>query len=199
MKPSNFNLTKTLYALVFALGVFAMGTAQIDANSLFALPSATTAEMNGITSPYIGSLLYNTDDGFIYRYTATGWLKETTSTLTNNNDGTFTYTNEDGQDTLVSFSAADITIVDGDGNFTATNIEAALAELADDIAAGDGDSDPNNELQDLNLTGNTLSLSNPFTAGNSVDLAGYLDNTDDQNAGEVDITDTDDNFTGELQ
>ncbi|MCB0536842.1 MAG: hypothetical protein KDE33_04870 [Bacteroidetes bacterium] len=41
----------------------------------------------------------------------------------------------------------------------------------------DADADPNNEIQDLSLSGNTLSLSGDAT---TVNLAPYLDNTDDQ-------------------
>lgn len=49
--------------------------AQIDANSVTGTPTATTAEMNAIVGPNIGSVLYNTDDDAIYRYTSTGWQK----------------------------------------------------------------------------------------------------------------------------
>lgn len=52
-------------------------TAQIDAFSVTGTPTATTAEMNAILTPLpnIGSVLYNTDDDAIYRYTSTGWQK----------------------------------------------------------------------------------------------------------------------------
>ena len=52
---------------------------QIDANSVMGTPTATTAEMNAILTPLpnIGSVLYNTDDDAIYRYTSTGWQKNT--------------------------------------------------------------------------------------------------------------------------
>lgn len=52
-------------------------TAQIDANSVMGMPTATTAEMTAIAGPAIGSVLYNTDDDSIYRYTSTGWQKAT--------------------------------------------------------------------------------------------------------------------------
>ncbi|MDX1326067.1 MAG: hypothetical protein R3299_00085, partial [Arenibacter sp.] len=45
----------------------------------------------------------------------------------------------------------------------------------------DGDSDSTNELQDLNLAGNILTLTNPATVGNQINLSSYLDNTDNQN------------------
>ena len=46
-----------------------------------------------------------------------------------------------------------------------------------DASVTDADADPNNEIQDLSLSGNTLSLSGDAT---TVNLAPYLDNTDDQ-------------------
>ncbi len=43
----------------------------------------------------------------------------------------------------------------------------------------DADADPTNELQDLQLIGNVLTITNNGTA-TSIDLSGYLDNTDTQ-------------------
>ncbi|WP_159076386.1 bZIP transcription factor [Flagellimonas amoyensis] len=61
---------------------------------------------------------------------------------------------------------------------------ATMGYVDDSIATSDAldlDKDETNELQDLNLTSNILTLSNPATPGNQVNLAGYLDNTDNQN------------------
>ncbi|WP_306043995.1 hypothetical protein [Allomuricauda sp. MMSF_3310] len=46
--------------------------------------------------------------------------------------------------------------------------------------SNDNDTDATNELQDLDLATNILTLSNPATPGNQVDLSSYLDNTDEQ-------------------
>lgn len=46
-------------------------------------------------------------------------------------------------------------------------------------AVNDADSDPLNEIQDLNLTGNILTITNNGTP-TQIDLSPYLDNTDDQ-------------------
>lgn len=46
---------------------------QIDAGALMGLPTATNTEMLNITGMSIGSLLFNTTDQKIYRYTSTGW------------------------------------------------------------------------------------------------------------------------------
>ena len=62
----------------FIIALFSMLTmtvsAQIDANSVMGMPMATTAEMLAIVGPNIGSMLFNTDDEEVYRYTSTGWL-----------------------------------------------------------------------------------------------------------------------------
>lgn len=55
--------------------------------------------------------------------------------------------------------------------------DAATKNYVDALAAADTDGDPNNEIQDLSLTGNTLSLTGDAS---TVDLSGYLDNTDAQ-------------------
>ncbi|MGB5499305.1 MAG: hypothetical protein WBM77_10285 [Maribacter sp.] len=62
-----------LTALFFTLTISV--SAQIDAFSVTGTPTATTAEMSAIVGPNIGSVLYNTDDDAIYRYTSTGWQK----------------------------------------------------------------------------------------------------------------------------
>jgi len=71
------NRMKTGLYIVLLLAFSATGLAQIDANSVMGIPSATTAEMSGIVTPNLGSVLYNTDDDAIYRYTTSGWVKNT--------------------------------------------------------------------------------------------------------------------------
>ncbi|MEZ2414535.1 beta strand repeat-containing protein, partial [Muriicola sp. E247] len=86
--------------------------------------------------------------------------------------------------------ASEINITDAGGNFTSTEVEGALAELA----AGSSD--------DQNLTGATLSGANVLQidiengASTTVDLSSLDDSgTDDQTASEVNITDAGGNFT----
>ena len=71
------NRMKTGLYIVLLLAFSATGLAQIDANSVMGIPRATTAEMSGIVTPNLGSVLYNTDDDAIYRYTTSGWEKNT--------------------------------------------------------------------------------------------------------------------------
>ncbi|WP_133118655.1 beta strand repeat-containing protein, partial [Maribacter sp. 4G9] len=85
-------------------------------------------------------------------------------------------------------TASEVNITDAGGNFTATDVEGALSELA----AGSTD--------DQNLTGATLDGSNQLQidieGGSSatVDLSSLV-GTDDQTASEVNITDAGGNFT----
>ena len=55
--------------------------------------------------------------------------------------------------------------------------DVATKNYVDTQSVDDADADPTNEIQDLNLAGNTLSLSGDAS---TVDLSGYLDNTDAQ-------------------
>ena len=70
---------KKFYILVLVLLGNVFNTyAQIDANSLMGLPTATNiAEILAISSPNIGSIVFNLDDEEIYRYTGTanGWQR----------------------------------------------------------------------------------------------------------------------------
>src|SRR5690606_30269947 len=55
--------------------------------------------------------------------------------------------------------------------------DAATKNYVDAASLADGDKDATNEIQDLSLLGNILSLSDDATP---VDLSPYLDNTDNQ-------------------
>src|SRR5690606_11048756 len=96
--------------------------------------------------------------------------------------------------TNIATNTADITTNATNIATNTTDIATNATNIADHIAVDD-DTDDTNELVDLNLTTNILTLSNPATGGNQVDLSGYLDNTDNQTASEVGITDAGGNFT----
>ncbi|WP_339145032.1 hypothetical protein, partial [Croceitalea sp. MTPC5] len=90
-------------------------------------------------------------------------------------------------------SAGEVAVADAGDNFTTDTVEAALAELA-------GRTD--NDTQYTAGNGLNLDGSNEFTAVASSDANNALDvrangiyATDDQNAGEVTVADTGDNFT----
>ncbi|WP_324181350.1 hypothetical protein [Aquimarina gracilis] len=64
-----------LFFFIVNIGVFA----QIDANALMGLPTATTADRNAITGVQEGSLIYDTDTNRVYEYTNTGWQEMLTT------------------------------------------------------------------------------------------------------------------------
>ncbi len=68
---------KKAFLTVVFVATALVGNAQIDANSLMGLPTATTVEMNGITGAAAGQSLYNTDEDAIYYYTGTVWQRAT--------------------------------------------------------------------------------------------------------------------------
>ncbi|MEN8788456.1 MAG: hypothetical protein ABF295_02985, partial [Flavobacteriaceae bacterium] len=100
------------------------------------------------------------------------------STLADNGDGTYTYTNEAGAIQLIDINETqDLAQVlalgtDGNANFINNILDPQLPqdaatkfyvdqEIANVISSGSGD--PNDELQDLDLTGTTLTLTNDPT------------------------------------
>lgn len=72
--------------------------------------------------------------------------------------------------TNLTLFGTNLELTDGGGT-----LSVDLGNLPDDV--NDADADPGNELQDLSLSGNTLSLTADPTP---VDLTPYLDNTDQQ-------------------
>ncbi len=63
---------KKIILIIIALA-FQYASAQIDPNSLLILVSGTTAEINAISNPIIGSLVYNTDTDKVYQFNGATW------------------------------------------------------------------------------------------------------------------------------
>ncbi len=68
---------KKAFLIVVLVVTTLIANAQVDANSLMGLPTATTAEMNAVTGAAAGQSLYNTDDNAIYYYTGAVWQRAT--------------------------------------------------------------------------------------------------------------------------
>lgn len=121
-------------------------------------------------------------------------LAQTDNTVTlSEGGGTITVDDGDSDPTNEIQSANAVPITDAAGNYTATDVEGALAEISSNVAA-DGDTDSSNEIQTLALNSNELSIS----GGNTVTLPpdGDSDSTNEiQDAGAVDIADTGGNYT----
>jgi hypothetical protein len=71
-----------------------------------------------------------------------------------------------------------------DTQLTEVEVDAYVSNNGYLTAFTEVDGDITNEIQDLNLTGNDLTITNNVTA-TTVDLSGYLDNTDNQNLANV--------------
>ncbi|MDG1570682.1 hypothetical protein OZ410_00005, partial [Robiginitalea sp. M366] len=146
-----------LLLLTFFSGVaFSQTTVNLADQCNCEVLSGTAVTAPGMTSPT------GADTGDIY---------------VNTNSGTIYYwdgdswelTSTDSNTTNTSFAVvgADLVLTDSDGN----SVSVPLADLGA----------INTDDQTLTLSGNTLSIEN----ANSVDLSGYLDNTDNQNAAQV--------------
>ncbi|UOY07389.1 hypothetical protein L0P88_02265 [Muricauda sp. SCSIO 64092] len=103
-------MKKAILTLAFTSTVLTIN-AQIDANSLMGLPTATTAEMSGISGASIGQCLYNTDDNVIYYYNGSSWARATDDQAAS----------EVNSDTPID--------VDGDGN-TESSVEDVIQDIA---------------------------------------------------------------------
>jgi len=101
---------------------------------------------------------------------------ETVTTLVNNMDGTYTYTNETGNQALIN-------VTDSDNQTLGTDGTPGHIEISDGnsivLNVEDSDTDDQNEIQNLEFNGGMISLSND--PGNTIiDLSNYdNDSTDD--------------------
>jgi hypothetical protein len=115
---------KTIQTIVLLL-VLKVATAQVpEAGNLVGIHSATLAEINAIVNPIEGSLVYNSDNKFLYQYTGSSWEKLTpegneTKIITNGNvsiSGTGTTA-----DPYIVSSIKPTFTDNGDGSFTFSN------------------------------------------------------------------------------
>ncbi|AZQ57576.1 hypothetical protein EJ994_01690 [Maribacter sp. MJ134] len=147
----------------------------ITAGSVQITDGGGTESVNLISTDANNDISSGTD-GALYLNVASVTISETNTTLGfNGATNELTYTNELGNNPVLDLSAintddqtaTEVSVTDAAGNFTATDVEGALAELAT------GSTDD----QALSLAaGNILTLED----GGTVDLTPYLDNTDDQ-------------------
>ncbi|NER18611.1 beta strand repeat-containing protein [Spongiivirga citrea] len=140
-----------------------------SADRVFVLTRVTDAQMNAIT-PLNGAMVYNIDLDCIFQYVNSAWTSlcgaltnETVTTVVDNSDGTFTYTNEDNIAVIIEKARF---IDNGDGTFTFNNGGAPVAI------------DTNNVLTTfaLNADGRTLEYTDENGALTSVNLETIIDN-----------------------
>lgn len=116
-------MKQVIFILVFL--AFRLGFSQAPtANDLVAIHAATLAEINAIASPFEGSLIYNTDDKFLYQYTGSSWQKLTPEGNETKiiSDGNVTISGTGTTADPYKVSSIKPTFTDnGDGSFTFSN------------------------------------------------------------------------------
>ena len=102
--------------------------------------------------------------------------------------------NQTGQDFEVVNTAPDLEVSLVDGGSGNVTIGGTYPNLTIDVPSlEDADADPANELSDLDLTNNLLTLTNAQAGATGVDLSPYI-NTDNQTAGQVPVAATPANY-----
>ncbi len=89
-------------------------------------------------TPLNGALVYNTDAKCLFQFRNNRWASlcvdvmadETNTTVVDNNDGTYTYTNEFGNQQLIDTRASSNPYNNSNSGITATNVQDAIDELS---------------------------------------------------------------------
>ncbi|MFD2588171.1 hypothetical protein ACFSQJ_14625, partial [Croceitalea marina] len=116
-----------------------------------------TNAQDAATKAYVDAL--DTDDADADPTNEIQTLSQTGTDVTlSNGGGTISVADNDNDATNEIQDANEVNITDAGGNFTATEVEGALAELAASNAA-DNDTDATNELQTLSQAGTDVTLS----------------------------------------
>ncbi|SEB38883.1 hypothetical protein SAMN04489761_0368 [Tenacibaculum sp. MAR_2009_124] len=154
--------------IVFLFAFSYNGVAQMDANSLMGLPRGTTAEINAITSPNEGSIVYNSEDKRIYKFNGTIWvplnignetklvadsnisitgegtdddpyvIRAIPATLTENPDGSYTFSNGvDADVTITPGVAGNTPIVSGSNSNGGCANQFETNQTKDVVITGD--------------------------------------------------------------
>ncbi|WP_218110665.1 hypothetical protein, partial [Ostreibacterium oceani] len=142
--------------------------ATIDASNVLTL----SIEDGASTTVDLSAYLDNTDDQQITDFSLSG----NDLSIALEDGGTQTVS-------LASLSSTDDQNLSSDGSAGNLSIEDGNTLT---LNVNDADADPTNEIQDLSLTGNTLTITNNGAA-TAIDLSPYLTNTDNQDATQVNL------------
>ena len=177
----------------------------VNSNALSIASGELTSTVNGVASTPIalpvadgtetvvtaGTNISITGDGsagtpYVVNNTFTELDGSTTNEIQTITAGTGITVTPTGNDYSITNSAPDQTVsITGTGASTVTGTYPNFTVTSTDNV-DDADADPNNEKSDLSLSGNILTLSNPTTATNQVDLSTV--NTDSQNLSSAVVT-----------
>ncbi|WP_298351641.1 hypothetical protein [uncultured Dokdonia sp.] len=139
-------LTSFLILSISAIGQVKVGDNPntINASSLLELESTnkvlvatrvSTSQMNSI-SPLAGGLVFNTDESCFYQYDGSNWLSlcQMASMIVDNGDGTYTYTDANGNSQIINTQASSNPYDNTISGLVATNVQDAIDEI--NAAAG---------------------------------------------------------------
>ncbi|MEZ2416228.1 beta strand repeat-containing protein, partial [Muriicola sp. E247] len=171
-------------------GTFSDSLISTDANNDISAGSDGALYLNvaSVTiSETITNIVDNADGTFTY--TNENGVPQTISKadVTDNADGTYTFDNNDGSPVTISTTAGSNPYDNTTSGLTATDVQAAL----DEVAAGSTD---DQNISGSGLAGNILTIGIENGTNETVDLSALV-GTDDQIANEVNITDAGGNFT----
>jgi len=161
--------------------------AQIDANSLMGLPQGTTAEINSIVSPEVGSLVYNTTIGSVMQYTSSGWENVSAGAQSLSFDGT-NLTISDG-------NSVDISVLSGADNL-GDHTASQNIQLNSNWLSNDGGSEGIYIENDGDVGIGTSSPSGQFHVLNTGNVDGFLFRSTNVLTGEKDVLTIEDQDVG---
>ncbi|QBA63569.1 hypothetical protein [Muriicola soli] len=186
-----------------ALGMNAGALEVTDAGGTLSTSLISTDANNDISSGSDGALYLNVasvtisetitniaDNGDgTFTYTNENGVPQTISKadVTDNTDGTYTFDNNDGSPVTISTTAASNPYDNTTSGLTATDVQAAIDEVA-------GGSTDDQNISGSGLAGTNLTIGIENGTSEVVDLSSLV-GTDDQIASEVNITDAGGNFT----
>ena len=114
-------MTKKLFSFIFLFVDYTSIHAQMDKDALLTLPAATTAELNAIASPNLGSLAFDTDKDQTVQYTSDGWKPLLNSGVYS---GSFIISN-DGNQTITGIPFKPRTVIfKANANIEVTNLNS---------------------------------------------------------------------------
>jgi hypothetical protein len=157
-----------------------------DNNQGFLVPRLTTAQRTApaftstLTTAEAGLLVFDTNTGKFYYWSGSAWTVIEDSTGTDSQTLSFTSPNlsiSGGNSvnlSTINTDAQNLTLGTRTGTNQPVNISGGTGVTID---VADNDNSTTNEIQDLSLAANVLSLSSDAT---TVNLTPYLDNTDAQ-------------------
>ena len=102
---------KNCFTILLIIAGFSFAKAQIPSNTLLAIPSYTTAEINATTVAREGSLAFDADQKKLFKFDGTSWKELLTAPPTiSPKTGNYTLTAADNYSVLTFDSATDVTL-----------------------------------------------------------------------------------------